>query len=99
MKTEMVGIEIENLHLAFGPTKVLTGVNLSIKPGEFFAFLGPSGSGKSTLLRSLAGFGPRPSGAIRIATAAWARATWSSAQRAASASRPGRFGSIMAARL
>ena len=66
MKTEMVGIEIENLHLAFGPTKVLTGVNLSIKPGEFFAFLGPSGSGKSTLLRSLAGFGPRPSGAIRI---------------------------------
>ncbi|WP_198590380.1 ABC transporter ATP-binding protein [Paracoccus zhejiangensis] len=66
MKTEMLGIEIENLHLAFGPTKVLTGVNLSIKPGEFFAFLGPSGSGKSTLLRSIAGFGPRPSGAIRI---------------------------------
>lgn len=66
MKTEMVGIEIDNLHLAFGPTKVLTGVNLDIKPGEFFAFLGPSGSGKSTLLRSIAGFGPRPEGSIRI---------------------------------
>ncbi|WP_395541342.1 ABC transporter ATP-binding protein [Neotabrizicola sp. sgz301269] len=66
MKTEMLGIEIDDLHLAFGQTKVLTGVNLTIKPGEFFAFLGPSGSGKSTLLRSIAGFGPRPQGAIRI---------------------------------
>ncbi len=66
MKTEMVGIEIDDLHLSFGDTKVLTGVNLHIKPGEFFAFLGPSGSGKSTLLRSIAGFGPRPQGAIRI---------------------------------
>lgn len=66
MKTEMVGIEIENLHLSFGKTKVLTGVNLEIQPGEFFAFLGPSGSGKSTLLRAIAGFGPRPQGAIRI---------------------------------
>ncbi len=66
MKTEMLGIEIEDLHLSFGQTKVLTGVNLTIEPGEFFAFHGPSGSGKSTLLRSIAGFGPRPQGAIRI---------------------------------
>lgn len=66
MKTEMLGIEIDDLHLAFGDTKVLTGVDLTIEPGEFFAFLGPSGSGKSTLLRSIAGFGPRPQGAIRI---------------------------------
>ncbi|MEZ5868423.1 MAG: ATP-binding cassette domain-containing protein [Defluviimonas denitrificans] len=54
------GITIKDLHLSFGPTEVLKGVNLDIKPGEFFAFLGPSGSGKSTLLRSIAGFGPRP---------------------------------------
>jgi iron(III) transport system ATP-binding protein len=66
MTTEMVGIEIEDVHLAFGKTKVLTGVNLTIEPGEFFAFLGPSGSGKSTLLRSIAGFGPQPDGHIRI---------------------------------
>ncbi|WP_412562677.1 ABC transporter ATP-binding protein [Thalassobius sp. MITS945101] len=66
MSNQLPGIEISNVHLSFGDTEVLTGVNLDIKPGEFFAFLGPSGSGKSTLLRSIAGFGPRPSGSIRI---------------------------------
>ena len=66
MKTEMAGIEIRDLHLSFGDTKVLTGINLSIQPGEFFAFLGPSGSGKSTLLRAIAGFGPLPRGEILI---------------------------------
>jgi iron(III) transport system ATP-binding protein len=60
------GITIENVHLSFGETEVLKGVNLEIKPGEFFAFLGPSGSGKSTLLRAIAGFGPDPKGRILI---------------------------------
>jgi len=66
MKRETAGIRIEDLHLSFGPTKVLAGINMEIKPGEFFAFLGPSGSGKSTLLRAIAGFGPRPEGRIFI---------------------------------
>ena len=33
----------------------LDGVNLDIRPGEFFVLLGPSGCGKTTLLRSIAG--------------------------------------------
>jgi len=60
------GISVRDLHLSFGNTKVLTGVNLEIKAGEFFAFLGPSGSGKSTLLRAIAGFGPQPQGQILV---------------------------------
>lgn len=63
---ERKGIKIEDVHLSFGSTDVLKGVNLDIKPGEFFAFLGPSGSGKSTLLRAIAGFGPDPRGRILI---------------------------------
>lgn len=66
VNTEQVGISIENLTLSFGDTEVLKGVNLDIKPGEFFAFLGPSGSGKSTLLRAIAGFGPTPQGRILL---------------------------------
>ncbi|MDH3217746.1 MAG: ABC transporter ATP-binding protein [Candidatus Krumholzibacteria bacterium] len=61
-----VSVKIEDVHVSFGRTRVLTGVNLDIEPGEFFAFLGPSGSGKSTLLRAIAGFGPAPEGRILI---------------------------------
>ncbi|WP_419904435.1 ABC transporter ATP-binding protein [Kiloniella sp.] len=65
-QTKSVGINIENVGLSFGDVDVLKGINLNIKPGEFFAFLGPSGSGKSTLLRAIAGFGPTPTGRILI---------------------------------
>lgn len=61
-----VRIDIEQLTLSFGSTEVLKGIDLSIEPGEFFAFLGPSGSGKSTLLRAIAGFGPAHQGRILI---------------------------------
>ncbi len=64
--TTTAGVDIENLNLSFGDTHVLKGIDLSIEPGEFFAFLGPSGSGKSTLLRAIAGFGPTPKGRILI---------------------------------
>ncbi|SNR67750.1 ABC transporter ATP-binding protein [Paracoccus sediminis] len=66
MTQTKAGIRIENLHLSFGETKVLEGIDMVIEPGEFFAFLGPSGSGKSTLLRAIAGFGPTPRGRILI---------------------------------
>jgi len=64
--TSAAGVDIESLNLSFDDTHVLKGINLSIEPGEFFAFLGPSGSGKSTLLRAIAGFGPTPNGRILI---------------------------------
>ncbi len=51
-----VRIELNNIDLSYGTTRVIKQVSLVIEPGEFFAFLGPSGCGKSTLLRLIAGF-------------------------------------------
>lgn len=44
-----------DLHLSFGVTKALHGIDLDIRRGEILAVMGPSGSGKSTLLHVLAG--------------------------------------------
>lgn len=48
----------------YGDFTALKGVNLEIKPGEFFTLLGPSGCGKTTLLRMIAGFNSIDGGAI-----------------------------------
>lgn len=55
-QSHSVGIELKNIDLSYGDTRVIKDVSLKIKQGEFFAFLGPSGCGKSTLLRLIAGF-------------------------------------------
>ena len=60
------GVEIERVSFGYGATRVLDDVSLSIRKGEFFAFLGPSGSGKTTLLRLVAGFGVPEAGRILI---------------------------------
>lgn len=48
----------------YGNFTALNGVDLDIKPGEFFTLLGPSGCGKTTLLRMIAGFNTVDGGEI-----------------------------------
>ena len=66
IRRNAAGIEISGVSLSYGSTHVLKGVNLSVEPGEFFAFLGPSGCGKTTLLRLIAGFNQSQSGMVRV---------------------------------
>ncbi|CAJ1511238.1 amino acid ABC transporter ATP-binding protein [[Mycobacterium] burgundiense] len=53
MTGEAVSLAGRDIHLAFGPNKVLRGVHLDVPAGSTTAVIGPSGSGKSTLLRTL----------------------------------------------
>jgi len=49
-------LEVAGLEVAYGPVKVLHGIDLGVEPGSFVALLGASGCGKTTLLRAISGF-------------------------------------------
>ncbi|MDE2378477.1 ATP-binding cassette domain-containing protein [Bradyrhizobium sp.] len=48
-------IQLRDIRLTFGGTPLLTGVELSVSPGERVCLIGRNGSGKSTLLKIAAG--------------------------------------------
>ena len=48
-------LEIIDLKVSVEDKEILSGINLSVKPGEVHAIMGPNGSGKSTLASALAG--------------------------------------------
>jgi polar amino acid transport system ATP-binding protein len=52
-RPEPVSLAGKDLHLSFGQTAVLRGVDIEATAGSTVAVIGPSGSGKSTLLRTL----------------------------------------------
>jgi putative spermidine/putrescine transport system ATP-binding protein len=59
-------LDIQHVSAAYGATKVLDDVSLSVAKGELVALLGSSGCGKTTLLRSIAGFVTPTAGRIVI---------------------------------
>ncbi|MEP6667149.1 MAG: ABC transporter ATP-binding protein [Nocardioidaceae bacterium] len=59
-------ISIIGLRKDFDGVTAVDGIDVEIKPGEFFTLLGPSGCGKTTTLRMLAGFEQPTDGQILI---------------------------------
>jgi branched-chain amino acid transport system ATP-binding protein len=48
-------LEVRGLRRRFGPTEIIRGIDLAIRPGERHAIIGPNGAGKSTLFHLISG--------------------------------------------
>ncbi len=60
-------LEVANLAAGYGAAPVLSGVSLSVWPGEIAVLMGRNGVGKSTLLRCIVGLLRPRRGSVRVA--------------------------------
>ncbi len=52
---DTLAIDVQGLTKSFSGRRVVDSIDLSVKEGEIFGFLGPNGSGKTTTIRMLCG--------------------------------------------
>jgi urea transport system ATP-binding protein len=59
-------LAISDLHVAYGQSEVLHGLNVSVAPNEIVAIMGRNGMGKTTLMKSLMGIQPAKRGSVTM---------------------------------
>lgn len=59
-------VEVRNLSRRFDDNRVISDLNLTVRPGEFVSIVGKSGCGKSTLLRLISGLDQPSAGQITV---------------------------------
>ncbi|QTD41107.1 ABC transporter ATP-binding protein [Sporosarcina sp. Te-1] len=63
----MKKVELINVSKSYDKqVDVISNINVTIEPGEFFVLIGPSGCGKSTMLRMIAGLEEITGGTLKI---------------------------------
>jgi ABC-2 type transport system ATP-binding protein len=64
--TNGVAVQVEDLQMSYGATRVLRGVDFAVAPGEVVALLGPNGAGKTTTIEILEGFRAPSAGRVMV---------------------------------
>jgi branched-chain amino acid transport system ATP-binding protein len=59
-------LELEGLSRRFGGLTAVTGLNLTVAPGEIVGLIGPNGAGKTTVFHLVAGYHAPTTGTIRF---------------------------------
>ncbi|MFD5782404.1 ABC transporter ATP-binding protein [Streptomyces sp. NPDC126933] len=59
-------VSCRGLEYAFGETKAVDQLDLSVHAGEVFGLLGPNGAGKTTAIRCITTLLPVPAGMVRV---------------------------------
>ena len=59
-------LAISDLHVAYGQSEALHGLNVSVAPNEIVAIVGRNGMGKTTLMKALMGIVPTKSGSVKM---------------------------------
>lgn len=59
-------LELDAVTAGYGPTHVLRGVDLCLRPGERLAVIGRNGAGKTTLLKTIMGLTRMHAGSVRM---------------------------------
>ena len=59
-------LNVSGLHVAYGESEVLHGLDFTVQPNEIVAIMGRNGMGKTTLMKSLMGIVPTKSGTVSI---------------------------------
>jgi len=59
-------LQVNDLHVAYGQSEILHGLEFTMKPAEIVAVTGLNGMGKTTLMKSIMGIIPSTKGEIRI---------------------------------
>src|SRR5438105_6421438 len=66
LMTASLALEVRGLTKSYGDVQALRGVDLEVRRGEIFGFLGPNGSGKTTTIRCLLDLIRPSAGRLRV---------------------------------
>jgi ABC-2 type transport system ATP-binding protein len=63
---DVAAVRCTGLQYAFGSTKAVDNLDLTVRAGEVFGLLGPNGAGKTTAIRAITTLLPVPTGMITV---------------------------------